>query len=374
MKGSSVTMLFTPYDLGTLTLPNRLVRSATAEILADEEGRPMPRLKSLYRELARGGVGLIITGHMYVHPSGKAHAGMAGIYSDDLVPALAELADVVHAEGGRVAVQINHGGLQCSRRVVSDRLAPSDADSPLLRGSGRETTPDEIEMLIDAYSQAARRVKEAGFDAVQIHGAHGYLVGQFLSPFVNRRTDKWGGDLEGRMRFLRGVCHAVRQQVGCDFPVFIKLGMADAVEGGLTLEHGLQVVAALEGMDLDAVEISGGAGKGYNSRLGVRPGENEGYFRSFARTAKQATQLPCILVGGLRSRSVMEDVLTSEHADAVAVCRPLIREPDWPRSMRSGSIPVASCISCNLCWPKEPEDVGIACRAGRGQDPKEQKG
>ena len=241
-------MLFTPGRIGTLTLPNRLVRSATAERMADADGRPRSQLGALYEELAQGGVGLIITGHMYVHPSGKAHPEMTGIYADELIPGLAKLAGAVHRAGGKAFVQINHGGMQCSRETVPETIAPSAVDASFLERPARKMTPDEIALLIQAYGQAARRAQEAGFDGVQIHGAHGYLVGQFLSPFVNRRTDEWGGDVEGRTRFLQAVCQAVREQVGQDYPVAIKLGMMDGVEGGLTAEDGTGVVAALEKM------------------------------------------------------------------------------------------------------------------------------
>ena len=365
-------MLFTPGNIGALALPNRLVRSATAERMADDGGRPRPQLVRLYRELAQGGVGLIITGHMYVHPSGKAHPEMTGIYSDDLIPGLAELADAVHREGGRVAVQINHGGMQCSREAVAETIAPSAVDAPFLNRSPRAMTADEIARIIRAYGQAARRVREAGFDGVQIHGAHGYLIGQFLSPFVNRRNDEWGGGLEGRMRFLRAVCRAVREQVGPDYPVFVKLGMMDGVEGGLTAEEGVQVVAALEGMRLDGVEISGGIGGGrdLNVRKGIRSEEDEAYFRPLARQARPATRLPIILVGGFRSRRVMEAVLAAGDADFVSLCRPLICEPDFPNRLRTGLQDRSACISANRCWA-EGMGVGIACkcpveRAGAG--------
>ena len=356
-------MLFTPGHIGTLALPNRLVRSATAERMADADGRPRPRLKALYQELAGGGVGLIITGHMYVHPSGKAHPEMTGIHSDELIPSLAELADAVHREGSRVVVQINHGGMQCSRETVPETIAPSAVDAPFLTGPAREMTADEITLLIQAYGQAARRTREAGFDGVQIHGAHGYLVSQFLSPFANRRTDEWGGDLEGRMRFLRAVCQAVRAQVGPDYPVLIKLGTMDGVEGGLTPEEGVRVVAALEGMGLNALEISGGIGGGrnLNSRTGIRSEADEAYFRPLARQARPATRLPIILVGGFRSRRVMEEVLADGDADFISLCRPLICEPDLPNRLRAGSQERSSCISANRCWPEGP-DEGIACK------------
>ena len=356
-------MLFTPAKIGTLALPNRLVRSATAEGLADAAGRPRPRLKQLYQELVRGGVGLIITGHMYVHSSGMAHPEMTGIHADDLIPGLAELADAVHREGGQVVVQINHGGMQCSRETVPQTIAPSAVDAPFLSQPAREMRPDEIALLIQAYAQAARRAREAGFDGVQIHGAHGYLVGQFLSPFVNRRTDEWGGDLQGRTRFLRAVCHAVREQVGPDYPVFIKLGLMDGVEGGLTPEEGTQVVGALEGMGLDAVEISGGIGGGrdLNTRAGIRSEADEAYFRPLARRARPVTRLPIILVGGFRSRRVMEAALAAGDADFIALCRPLINEPDLPNRLRLGLQERSACLSANRCWPQRNGE-GIACR------------
>lgn len=392
-----MSLLFSPGTIGNLRLPNRLVRSATAEYMADADGRPRPQLKEVYRELARGGVGLIITGHMYVHPGGKANPGMTGIYSDELLPALAELAQAVHDEGGRVVAQINHGGMQCSRKAVQGTIAPSAVQVDFLNQPAREMTVDEIEMVIEAFAQAARRVKAAGFDGVQIHAAHGYLIGQFLSPFVNKRTDEWGGDLQGRMRFLREVCRAVREQVGPDYPMLTKLGVADVVEGGLTLEDGLQVVAALESIPanpanpaksagrssentgrstgntgwstkgLDAVEISSGIGgrTSGSAHTNIRTAADEGYFRPWAQQARQRTHLPIILVGGFRSGRVMEDVLAAGDADFISMCRPLICEPDFPNRLRQGLQERSSCISANRCWP-EAEGTGVSCKCPKG--------
>jgi len=278
-------ILFTPGNIGSLKLANRLVRSATAECMADADGHPTPRMGAFYRELAQGGVGLLITGHFYVHASGKAHAEMTSIESDEMVPGLAKLAEAVHEEGGRVVAQINHAGMQCSSEEVREPLAPSAIQAQFLKQPAREMTPAEIKRVIDAYAQAARRAKAAGFDGVQLHGAHGYLISQFLSPFVNHRSDKWGGDVQNRMSFLRAVCLAVRRQVGPDYPVLIKLGLMDGVEGGLTLEEGLQVMGALESMGLDAVEISSGIGGGKTTsiRKGIRSPADEAYFRPWAQ-------------------------------------------------------------------------------------------
>jgi len=345
--------------------------------MADADGWPRPQLSALYEGLAQGGVGLIITGHMYVHPSGKAHPEMTGIHSDDLIPGLAELTDAVHRESGRVMVQINHGGMQCSRETVPETIAPSAVAAPFLEQPAREMTPDEIALIIQAYGQAARRAQEAGFDGVQIHGAHGYLISQFLSPFINRRTDAWGGDgstvpaagLEGRMRFLRAVCGAVREQVGPEYPVLIKLGMMDGVAGGLITKEGVRVVAALEGMGLDGVEISGGIGGGQdlNTRKGIRSEADEAYFRPLARQARPVTRLPIILVGGLRSRRVMEEVLTAGDADFISLCRPLICEPDLPSKLHLGFQQRSRCISANRCWA-EREGEGIACKCPMAND------
>lgn len=355
--------LFQPGKIGSLELSNRLVRSATAERMADREGRPKKELKQLYQQLAQGGVGLIITGHMFVHPSGKAHDEMTGIYGDELTPALAVLAETVHQSEAKIVAQINHGGLQCSDEAVSERIAPSEVTSPTSNQQAREINQDEILDLIDAYAQAARRAQEAGFDGVQVHAAHGYLINQFLSPAINHRTDQWGGNIHNRMRFLKQVAKLIRQQVGPDYPMLIKLGMMDGVEGGLTLEESIQVVTALVDMDFDAVEISGGiGGRSINNvRKGIRSESEEAYFLPLAQQACRATQLPILLVGGLRSKSIMEKILEDGHADFISLCRPLISEPNLPNLLRMGIRDKSRCLSANNCWPIQ-EDEGIACK------------
>jgi len=363
--------LFEPIRVGSLELPNRIVRSATAERMAEADGRPRPELRALYRDLAEGGVGLIMSGHLYVHASGKAHPEMTGIHRDVLVPDLNALCEAVHSAGGRIAAQINHGGMQCSRETVGETVAPSAIDAPFLHRRPRALTSDEIGELVEAYAAAARRAQQAGFDAVQIHGAHGYLVNQFLSPYTNRRTDVWGpaqgaGDhpnsAAGRTRFLSAVCGAIRREVGPDYPLFIKLAMMDGVEGGLRPEDGAQVVGQLKGMGLDAVEISGGVsgGEPLNTRGGIRTPADEAYFRPLAQRARHATSLPIMLVGGLRSRGVMEDVVESGDADLVSLCRPLICEPDLPERLRRREQERARCTSCDQCWP-DGRGEGIAC-------------
>jgi 2,4-dienoyl-CoA reductase-like NADH-dependent reductase (Old Yellow Enzyme family) len=358
-----MSLLFTPAKIGMLELPNRLIRSATAERMADEDGRPLPQLAEMYRQLAAGGVGLIITGHMYVHPSGKCHPEMTGIHNDALVPELAKLAEAAHSQGGKIAVQINHGGMQCDIATVEDAIAPSVPGDSLSRRPARQIRQDEIQTLVDAYAQAARRVQEAGFDGVQLHGAHGYLINQFLSPLVNRRADAWGGDFENRLRFLKKIVAAVRAQVGGDYPVFIKFGMLDGPEGGLDLESGAKVVARMADMGLDGIEISGGIGGGTltNVRKGIRRPTDEAYYLLLAQKARGATNLPLALVGGLRSRAVMENILAEGNADFISLCRPLISEPDFPNLLRAGLKEKSRCIASNNCWA-ETNGIGIACK------------
>jgi 2,4-dienoyl-CoA reductase-like NADH-dependent reductase (Old Yellow Enzyme family) len=363
MISQEVRMLFRRFDIGGLQLENRLVRSATAEHLADNQGRPRPALVQLYRRLVQGGVGLIITGHMYVHPSGKVHSEMTSVCDDDLLFDLAELAEAVHQDRGKIVAQINHGGRDCDLHCVKDPIGPSEVDSTGSERGAREVRPDEIGELIGAFGQAARRVKEAGFDGVQIHAAHGYLVYQFLSPLTNRREDEWGGDPERRRQFLAEICAAVRAQVGPDFPLLVKLGMMDGIPGGSSVAEVKALVSALEDMGINGLEISGGIGgpSPLNVRGDIWTPSDEAYFRPLAQLARPLTSLPILLVGGMRSRAVMEDVLTSGDADLISMSRPLIKEPELPNLMRLDLQQVSGCISGNECWPTT-EGEGIACK------------
>lgn len=356
-----MSKLFQPAIIGSLEIKNRIVRSATAERLADDiTGFPKPSLQDLWINLARGGAGLIITGHMYVHISGKCHPEMTGIHDDRAIPIFQDIVNAVHKEGAKIAVQINHGGMQCSREAVLETIAPSDVDFPFLPQPARSMKEEEISMIIDSYAQAARRANVSGFDAIQIHAAHGYLINQFTSPLVNRREDNWGGDYPRRLTFLKEVIKVVREQVGIDFPVFIKFGMQDFIDGGLTVDVGSKIVSEMEEMGLDAVEVSGGI-QANNTKKGINSKEKEAYYRPFARKIKELTNFPVILVGGLRSKEIMEDVLESGDADFVSLSRPLINTPNFPNLMRIGQIAVSDCISSNNCWPQAMGE-GIACK------------
>jgi 2,4-dienoyl-CoA reductase-like NADH-dependent reductase (Old Yellow Enzyme family) len=363
-----MSKLFEPVSIGSLEIPNRFARSATAERLGDEDGRPLPELKEMYVALARGGVGLIITGHAYVHPGGRCHVGMSGIYDDGLIEAWSEITEAVHEAGAKIAIQINHGGRQCDPAAIDGPLlAPSPI--PLNANDRRplEMNERDIRHTILAFADAAGRAKEASFDAVQIHSAHGYLIHTFNSPASNWRHDAWGGTPTSRIRFLEGVATAVRDVVGDDYPVFVKLGTVDYVRDGMSEDDGVEIITHLSDMGLDAVEISGGIARADtrrsrragNVRPGIRGQDQEAYFLPIARKARYVTDLPILLVGGMRSREVMERVLEEGSADVISLCRPLIREPDLPNRLRDGQRE-ATCVSCNQCWPREGE-LGISC-------------
>jgi 2,4-dienoyl-CoA reductase-like NADH-dependent reductase (Old Yellow Enzyme family) len=358
--GRSILKLFEPGNIGSLDLKNRLVRSATAERMADEAGRPEPPLTEMYTALAQGGVGLLITGHAYVHPTGKAHPATTGVYEDSLIPTLQTLSEAVHREEGKVVMQINHAGRQTSAEVIGQRPW---APSPLARSKSsprpQEMTETQIEEIIRAFARAAGRAQAAGFDGVQIHAAHGYLVNQFNSPATNWRRDRWGKDAASRLRFFEQVAATIRDEVGDDYPLLTKLGIQDFVRDGMTLYDGLEIVRHLADWGIDGVEISGGIGSA-NTRKDILRPEDESYFLSQARMARRVTDLPILLVGGMRSREVMERILEEGTADFISVCRPLIREPDLPKRLQAGQ-KKSTCVSCNRCWPP-PGEYGVKCR------------
>jgi len=345
-------MLFEPFSFSGLNLRNRLVRSATYEKRADEDGFVTESLIELYEDLTRGGIGLMITGNALVHPSGRTITQMLCIHSDIYIQGLRKLTAAVHEMKGIIAIQLVHGGRQSFPVLLggSDPLAPSAVFDTSTKIMPRAMTDTEIWEMVDAFGDAARRGRIAGFDAVQIHGAHGYLVSEFLSPHTNRRDDYWGGDEERRFHFVEEVYKAMRKEVGEDYPLMIKMNADDLMEGGLKVDGAVRIAARLEELGLDAVEVSGGMYE--SSRKTAQPDildpEDEAYFRDRGKAFKSSLHIPVILVGGMRSRTVMEEVLQKGEADLISMARPLIREPDLPNRFREGK-ERADCISCNGC-------------------------
>lgn len=359
-----MSALFEPAKIGRMEIKNRLMRSATCEWMCDADGRAGQNLVDLYTTLAKGGVGLIVTGHGYVSRTGRASPGQIGIYEDSLVEALKPVVETIHREGARVVMQINHAGAR-ARPELNDGVHPKAVSAiyvPDLDLTPAEMTEQDILERIRDYGRAARRVKEAGFDGVQLHAAHGYLLSQFLSPLTNRREDRWGGSFEKRLRFLQAVCEEVRDQVGPEFPLLIKIASQDFIDGGLTPQDGARIAARLADFGLDAIEVSGGVEFGrtrYSVRAGIRERSDEAYFLDNARRIRDVTDLPLMLVGGLRTPELMERIVADEGIEFVSLCRPLINDPELPNKWADGSDERAGCISCNQCLIRR--DVPLRC-------------
>ncbi|MEW6443041.1 MAG: NADH:flavin oxidoreductase [bacterium] len=362
--------LFETTTIKRLTLPNRFVRSATWEGIAHEDGSWPERLIDLLAELARGGVGLIITGHAYVSREGQALPWQVGSHSDRLLPGLKRAAEAVHHAGGKIALQLAHAGRRAVSEVTElDALGPS-ASLPGNATTCKEMTKEDIVRTVEAFGQAAARAVKAGFDAVQIHGAHGFLLSQFLSPYYNRRKDEYGGSVGNRARMDLQVVRCVRAAVGNDFPVLIKVNSDDFIEGGLSVADMLQVSAMLEEAGVDAIEMSGGTMDpqstfSFARTEATRSEESEVYYRDAAARFKERMRVPLILVGGIRSFSVAEKLVDQGMADYIALCRPLVREPDLINRWKSGNRERATCLSDNRCFEAALEGKGLSCVAGQ---------
>jgi 2,4-dienoyl-CoA reductase-like NADH-dependent reductase (Old Yellow Enzyme family) len=354
--------LFEKTIIKSMTLANRSVRSATWEGLANEDGTTNSRLNNLMVELARGGVGLIITGLAYVHKNGQSDPWQLGIDRDECISGLHKLTGAVHEAGGKIAVQISHAGIE-SDPSLSGSLPQGPTAMKNSRGEmAREMTGDMIHDTCEHFKKAAARAREAGFDALQLHGAHGWLQGQFLSSYYNRRKDEYGGSLENKARFTMELLKSARSAVGDDFPILMKLNSCDYLENGFSIDEMLELSVALERAGIDAIELSGGtkySGK-YNlvreGRLATE--KEEVYYREAAGRYKQKVNVPLILVGGIRSYTVVEKLLDDGLVDYVSFCRPFIREPGLINRWKSGDTSRATCLSDNLCT--------IPARSGRG--------
>lgn len=357
--------LFDEVKLGKIVIKNRFVRSATWEGMCDEDGVPTEKLLSLYEELVKGGVGLVITGYAYVRKEGKGNPYQLGLYDDSLLPSLKDLVNTVHSLGGKIVTQIVHAGGQGKKSVSGMKtIAPSAVSFPSYDDIPEEMTKRDIEDVIEAFGEAAVLAMESGFDGVQLHGAHGFLISQFLSPLTNKREDEYGGSLENRSRFLMEVYRAVRAGVGEDYPVLIKMNADDFIPGGFSFGDLLKVAKMLEDEGIDGLEVSGGtaaSGEKTPARIGVVNPEQEAYHREYSSILKSQVSFPIILVGGLRSPELLEEVLSSGDADLFSMSRPFIREPGLINRWASGDLKKAKCISCNGCFLPGMQEGGIYC-------------
>ena len=391
---SEQNLLFTPMEINGMQLKNRLVRSATYEHMATEDGKVTDQLINFYSKLAKGGVGLIVLGVAYVQENGHGFPCQIGIYSDDHIAGLKNMVDEIHNHGAVVALQIAHAGRQTTSAAIGGQtpIAPSAIEpDPFFNTSPREMTEEEINETINAFGAAAVRCKEAGFDAVQLHATHGYLLAQFLSPHTNRRTDEWGGNQENRMRFVTEVNNSVREAVGNDFPVLIKLSVEEGLENGTTLDEASNVAMRLSQIGIDAIEISGGtiADTAFMMSRGDVPIDmltrnadpaakeqmedffysikdmvkyEEAYWLKHAEKIKEVIgDVPLILVGGMKYPQTMAKILEENKADLISLSRALIREPNLPKEMAEGRKDPAKCGFCNRCLLAVVGDKPLAC-------------
>lgn len=387
-KGADVSILFTEGEMGTMVLSNRMIRTASHEGLADKTGRPTDEQFEFYKGFVEGGIGLVITGYAGIMQAGKSalrHMTMIG--SDELIPAHRKLADRIHGIGGKIVLQIAHCGRQTWSKETDEPLkAPSAIPCGFYREMPQSITEDEIHTVIENFAMAARRVRESGYDGVQIHGAHGYLLSTFLSCHSNKRKDRWGGSIENRFRIVGDVLRAVREAVGEDYPVLIKLNTYERAPLGIKPKDCRQFARMVEETGCcDAIELSCGTNEGgFVMARGKFPTEaifkylrpyceyhpvvrsflkaaavpfvklkhlpfHEGYNLETAAQVKQAVSIPIVTVGGMRSKSLIEKAIEANATDFVSMARPLILEPDLPNKFRSGTSEIALCDNCNEC-------------------------
>ena len=386
-----MSLLFEPIRINKMTLKNRIVKSATIENMATMGGLPTDKTGRFYGKLAKGGAGLIIPGYAYVNKTGQSYPLQNGAHTDAMIDRWKSITGGVHEYGARIALQIVHGGRQTKKEALGNRtqLAPSAIPNMVYFTLPRAMTEEQIWQTIEDFADAALRAKKAGFDAVQIHAAHGYLISSFLSPLTNRRKDAWGGDAHRRFRFLEEVYLAVRKRVGDDYPVLAKLNINDFAPLGLTPKNSFPAARRLAALGLDALEISGGL---LETTLGMSRGDaplnvftrersplgklyiassltglkmmlrfKENYFLDYAKKLKPTLNIPLLLVGGIRNPASAEEILASGWADCLCLARPLIREPSLPNKWQNGSREPASCTSCNRCLGEVEQGNILKC-------------
>ena len=340
--------IFEPFTIGTLTVKNRVVRSATLERLADN-GHITPAAVHVYDTIAKGGAGLIITGMASVEAFAGVGPAMLSAWHKGFAEEAGKLTDAAHSQGARIALQIAHCGLKAEKDANGFGWGPSpQPDNP----SSRALSPSDIKRITSAFRAAALHAKTTGFDAVQLHAAHGFLLNQFLSPFFNKRKDAYGGSFKNRARLLLEVCEEVRTAVGAHYPVMIKVNSSDLTTPGQTLADFLRLSSHLAQIGIDAIEVSGGILVNAEStpiRTGITSAEQEAYFAPAATALAEEVPVPVISVGGYRSYAVVRDTLENSEIAAIGLCRALIADPDLPKRWQSGDHFTSSCVSCSRC-------------------------
>jgi 2,4-dienoyl-CoA reductase-like NADH-dependent reductase (Old Yellow Enzyme family) len=345
--------LFDQTQFAGLKLKNRFIRSATYDGVADERGHMTEALFSVYENLAKGGVGTIITGLTNVTDLEKQQPGQMCIYDDSFVEEYKKLTDVIHSYNTNIILQIAALGAQKSPNAGGKNVwGPSAVEDLSYKNTPQEMTHKDIFIMQTAFADAALRAKKAGFDGVQMHVAHGYLLSKFLTPYYNRRTDGYGGSIENRARMIIETYQAIRVKVGSEYPILIKINSEDYMDQGMTFAECKYVCKKLAEAGINAIEISGG---NFSSRPNegpmrtVKP-EQEPYFKAYAAELAEEINIPVIAVGGNRDAASLQEIVNSTSIEYIAFSRPLICESNLISRWQSGDLKRAKCISCNKCF------------------------
>ncbi|MFX1445237.1 MAG: NADH:flavin oxidoreductase [Promethearchaeota archaeon] len=401
MANTELGLVFSSAKIGNVEIPNRLVRSATYQNKSTEDGFVTDKLIKTYNELAKGGVGLTITGFTIVRKDGRVLPNMLGIYSDEYIDGLSKLAGNYHDSAGEIGVdskiflQVGHGGVEITHwGWEGDLVSSSAVESDILQKTAIPLPQDEILELAEVIGEATNRAKKAGFDGVQYHGAHGYLITQFYSPYMNHRDDSYGGSIENRARFVLDILKASRKKVGNNFPISMKMNGSDRIEGGLDVKEAAKLASILAKSGFDMLEISSyiwDAGRlekpvslPPESQKDIRQRGLEAFNLNLAKEIKEhlskdpTIDIPITLVGGLYRFETIRNIIEKEGIDFCAMSRPLIRQPDLPSIWNKGPpFPEAECVHCNLCTNdflvRGPRSKGVRCIQKEKEEIKKKK-
>ncbi|BDG32528.1 FAD-dependent oxidoreductase [Parageobacillus thermoglucosidasius] len=355
--------VFEPIKIGNLQLKNRLVVPPMVTNYCNTDGTVTERYIAYHEARAKGGWGLIITEATAVDERGKGFHNMAGLWSDDQIESHSRLTERVHQHGGKIAVQLYHAGRQTGSHITGVQpVAPSPIKDPTMDETPRELTKEEIKEIIEKFGDAALRAKKAGYDAVEIHGGHGYLINQFLSPFSNKRTDEYGGTLMNRARFAVEIIENVRKKVGKHFPILFRISTVEFVEGGLTIEDTKVIARMLEQAGADAIHCSTGVYK--TMMYVIQPAAvPHGFSVSFAAEIKKVVSIPVIAVGRINDPLIAESVLLSDKADLISMGRAALADPELPNKAKEGKLDeILPCIGCvQGCIGRLLKGLDICC-------------
>jgi NADPH2 dehydrogenase len=325
-----MVLLLKPLKVGSLLLSNRLVMPPMATSKAEPDGKVSQAILDYYAEKSEGGyISLIIVEHSFISQEGKASENQMSIADESVVENLKKLAEVIHRNGSKCIMQINHAGSAAEKEIIGTiPVVPSAVVNPRKENDiPHELTTNEISNIVTAFQNAASRVKSSGFDGVEIHSAHGYLLNQFFSPLSNKRTDEYGGNVLNRIRIHLEVIEAVRKTVGADFPIFLRLGASDYIEGGTEIEDSIIAAREFEKAGVDILDISGGY-----CGFSIPGGTNgQGYFAPLSEAIKKNVSIPVILTGGITEAKAAEQLLSDGKADLIGVGRAILRDSEWAK-------------------------------------------